>query len=540
MNTPDKSTMVERSTTARFWRWQCSRRAFRRELILLAWFVTLIALFHGEETWRGRRTWNQYRHELEAKGEQLDFAALVPKPVPDEQNFAATPAIKSWFEKKTAYDSDHPWNDPYSRVAEKVRFPSKVKGAPYERRFDDLVAWETALAALRAGELTPQQQFYSGKLDAASRAKAAPAVLEGLKTNEALIAELRVASQRPYSRYPVKYDVEMPYAIQLPHLRMVKGVCQRLQLKACAELASGQSDLALEDIKLMFRLMDSVKEEPFLISHLVRLACAQVATQPIWEGLAEHRWSDVQLQELEMRLQQYNFIPDLKAPLAGEQAASLATVELVRKKGLEYLNALGNPEGTSTPAGGLGTFIGVVIVPQGWYYQEELNYCRGFQVELATSLDTTQQRVSPARVKADTQAFEQIMYATGFAAGKLGIVLRHRLMATLLLPALTRVILKSAAAQTAFNQAAIACALERYRLAKGHFPESLETLAPRFISVLPNDVLTGEPYKYRLTDDGRFVLYSIGWNEKDDGGVAGRRPFDAEQGDWVWQYPAGS
>ncbi len=530
--------MVERSTTVRFCRWLFSWRGLRRLLILLAWLVTLVALFHGEENWRGRRAWNKYRRALEAQGEQLDYAALVPKLVPDEQNFVATPVIKSWFEKKTTYDSEHPWNDTYSRVADNVQFPSRPKDLRAERRFDDLVAWETAFAALRSGQLTNQQHFYSAKLDAASRAQAAPAVLEGLKTNEALFAELRVASQRPYSRYPVIYDVEMPYAILLPHLRMVKGVCQRLRLKACAELAIGQSDQALEDLMLIFRLADSVKEEPCLISHLVRVACAQTAVQPVWEGLAEHRWSDAQLQELEMRLQQDNFIEDVKAPLAAEQAAGIATIELVRKKGLGYLNALGNPEGTPTPTSAAATFIGLVIVPQGWYYQEELNYSRAFHIELATSLDTTKKRVSPARVKADAQAFEQLMTASGFAGTGLGIILRHRLMATTLLPALGRVILRSAAAQTAFNQAAIACALERYRLANGHFPEALEALAPKFISRLPNDVLTGEPYKYRLTADGRFVLYSIGWDEQDHGAVPGKILFDEQQGDWVWEYPA--
>ena len=74
MNTPDKSSMVERSTTVRFFRWLFSWRGVRRLLILLAWLVTLIALFHGEENWRGRRAWNQYRRELEAQGEPLDFA----------------------------------------------------------------------------------------------------------------------------------------------------------------------------------------------------------------------------------------------------------------------------------------------------------------------------------------------------------------------------------------------------------------------------------------------------------------------------------
>ena len=108
----------------------------------------------------------------------------------------------------------------------------------------------------------------------------------------------------------------------------------------------------------------------------------------------------------------------------------------------------------------------------------------------------------------------------------------------MLLPALSRVVVKSAAAQTVVNQAAIACALERYRLANGQFPEKLDALAPQFISPLPNDVLTGEPYKYRRTDDGQFVLYSVGWDEKDDGGVPGKTLFDEKQGDWVWEYPA--
>jgi hypothetical protein len=507
-------------------------------LILLAWLVTLVALFHGEENWRGRRAWNQYRHELEARGEQLDYAALVPKPVPDDQNFAATPAIKAWFEATIPKDDDPKWDDNYSRIAEKVSLP-RAKDAKYEWRFEDLAAWEAAFAALRSGELTRDQKFYSTNRDAVARTKAAPAVLEGLKTNEALFAELRVASQRPYSRYPVNYDVETPFAILLPHLKMVRGVSERLRLKTCAELAGGQSDQALEDLRLMFRLVDSLKGDPFLISHLVRLACAQRAGQPIWEGLAEHRWSEAQLQELETRLQQYNFVADLKAPLAGEQAASLATVELVRKKGPWYVDYIGS-QGNSPTAGNsmLAKCLWLVVVPRGWYDQEELNYCRAFHIELATSLDTTQQRVSPARVKADNRAFEQIMYADGFAGTKLGIVLHHRLMATMLLPALGRVIVKSAAAQTAFNQAAIACALERYRLANGHFPETLGALAPQFISPVPNDVLTGEHYKYRLKDDRQFLLYSTGWDEKDDGGVPGKTIFNDQQGDWVWEYPA--
>jgi hypothetical protein len=46
---------------------------------------------------------------------------------------------------------------------------------------------------------------------------------------------------------------------------------------------------------------------------------------------------------------------------------------------------------------------------------------------------------------------------------------------------------------------------------------------------------------YRRSEDGKFVLYSVGWDEKDDGGkifFTKSGSIDREKGDWVWQYPA--
>src|SRR6266540_1442717 len=87
-------------TFRRQFRWLFSWRMIRRCLFVLACLVTLLALYCAEENWRGRRAWNGYRRERQARGEQLDYSAFVPKPWPDEQNFAATPFVKSWFEKR--------------------------------------------------------------------------------------------------------------------------------------------------------------------------------------------------------------------------------------------------------------------------------------------------------------------------------------------------------------------------------------------------------------------------------------------------------
>src|SRR5436853_7819365 len=125
MNDQPQPSISARSPLLRFVRWLFSWRGLRRILVVLAWTVTIFALFHGEENWRGRRTWNKYRQELEARGEQLDLKALIPKAIPDEQNFAAVPFVQSWLTDRNGKDAR--WSDNYSWAAGKISGPQKSK-----------------------------------------------------------------------------------------------------------------------------------------------------------------------------------------------------------------------------------------------------------------------------------------------------------------------------------------------------------------------------------------------------------------------------
>src|SRR2546428_6679404 len=200
----------------RFMRWFFTRRNLRRMVILLAWMATVVALFYGEEHWRGRRAWTQYRQELERRGEQLDLKAFIPKPVPDEQNFAAMPFVRSWFERTTNYTG--PWKDDFAEADKLVN----QKLDESRRYFVDLTAWAAAFDAvhsaksepagakaafgarygLKNGEIVPtrpgaQQEFSSIDRDLETRSQAAPAVLGGLKASAAGLAEMRAAAARP-------------------------------------------------------------------------------------------------------------------------------------------------------------------------------------------------------------------------------------------------------------------------------------------------------------------------------------------------------
>lgn len=110
------------------------------------------------------------------------------------------------------------------------------------------------------------------------------------------------------------------------------------------------------------------------------------------------------------------------------------------------------------------------------------------------------------------------------------------------MPGLISATTRFAQAQSHLDLARVAIALERYRLAHGKLPVSLLPLSPQYLTTIPSDVIDGQSLRYKRTGDDRFVLYSVGWNQTDDGGEVGLSPGTTPElvttnGDWVWKYP---
>ncbi|MGD0253320.1 MAG: hypothetical protein ABSC01_11555, partial [Verrucomicrobiota bacterium] len=331
----------------------------------------------------------------------------------------------------------------------------------------------------------------------------------------------------PYSRFPLNYDNEPPAAILLPHLATLKKCSQVLQLRAVAELQNEQSDLALADVKLGIQLTGKIRTEPFLISHLVRIAMMHITLQPIWEGLARHQWSETQLAELEQELGKLDFLADYEFTMRGERALEIANIEYLRRTHkFDLLNDSGNNR-TGQPIQN-AVFR---LMPNSWFYQNELAIARMYQQWILPSVDVEHQIIAPEAIHRNEAAETNAMNRLAF----------YDVFARMLFPALSPAARRFAFAQESADLARVAIALERYRLAHGEYPETFDALAPQFMEKIPHDIINGQPLHYRHTDDGQFVLYSVGWNETDDDGEIGFNKNgspDINKGDWVWRYPA--
>lgn len=479
-----------------------------------------------------------------AAAERAAAEKLVPPPVPEEQNFAATPFFARIMENSSSKASDDVWPEEFSRAMQWPHrtplLPESADGRRTGRFPADLVAWKKTFENVLNGNRpadTGDEIPVSERQDPATNAQAALAVLEALKPYEPVLQELHAARQRPYARFNVRYNWENPWGILLPQLAIIKRTCQLLRLKSAAELAAGKSEEALQDVLLMLRLIEASKDEPVLISQLVRVAALELTFQPIWEGLAQRRWSDAQLQSLQAELQKVNFIADLHRVLEAERTWANLTIALVRDKRTSNLFAsMMTSEDGKTEPWVKEADQAFQKCPRDWFDAEQRNYNRLCEERALKGYDVAARRIYPRVADENAHLLEKSL------RDKTTLLKEHLVFAKALLVAPAKVHLKLAGTQGYADMAVVACALERHRLASGQFPETLAALVPRFLKTVPHDMVSGGALHYQRTDDGQFLLYSVGWNEADDGGElaflpSGRSP-EKKEGDWVWRYPS--
>ena len=310
-----------------------------------------------------------------------------------------------------------------------------------------------------------------------------------------------------------------------PHLavlKVLKNLCATVQLRAIALLAVGQSEDALKDGQLLFDLGDSIRTEPLLISYLVRIDCVSCTTALVWEGLERHQWTEPQLAELEANLAKIDLFADYAHAMRGERAFGNVVFDRLQRG--ENILAGGGDFGSGYfPFRNERTLH---MLPRGWLYQDELLINRLYQERTLLTTDAARHRIY-LRTESDVDYPAELRRLNPY-----NVVTR------ILFAAPSASAWRCAYQQTVIDQARAAGALERHRLATGKLPESLNVLVPRFLDRVPNDVVDGQPLRYRRTADDEFVLYSVGRDGIDNGGKIiwnkTHTTRNNDEGDWVW------
>lgn len=507
-------------------RWFLRLSITGRTAVLAGALLVLVCVLFAEENWRGKRDWDRCRHELEKKG-ALDWNQFIPPPVPDDQNFATTPFLAPLFDFEREPTRQIRWRNKegHDRAVgfAAVLLPTNNKGALPPALFNGtLTDLEGALQLLRTQTNAPSQSSATN-----ARAEAATELLTRLTEYDSVLDELRSASRRPHSRFNIEYYAQDPVSILLPHYLVFQRLTRLLELRASAELALGRSAEAFEDVQFMLRVARSIKDEPFLIGMASRGSIIKRTEQIIWEGLGGRNWSEAQLLEFEKAIGAYQPLKEMEWGLRAERAAFGDTTFRYLRNHKNVLRMwLDSEDGAPL------TYL--LLGPTGWLYQEQVTYHRLYDERVLLGFDPNAGTVQPRLIDKNREALDREL--------KRSAVWHHTGFARLIFGHLMKTLEGRAVAESRAHQTVAACALERYRQGNGSYPERIELLTPKFVDKPPLDVCDAQPLKYRRLQDGGFLLYSVGWNQQDDGGKQMMNPdgtdFVPKEGDWVWPaYP---
>ena len=345
--------------------------------------------------------------------------------------------------------------------------------------------------------------------------------------------EVREALKRPCAVIPGDYS--QSYLMPTPNFVLMRNLAQTLGQRTQCYLLLGQPEKALREVTLMHDICRILERPPTgkpitLVEAMINVAISGLYVATVADGFKMHGWQEPQMAAFQEQFKTINLPPLVVAAFKEGQAASIHTFETTPRTKLAELFSMVVviSDGHKTKSGTFWQllqnpmYLFLKLAPRGWWYQNLVN-CAVLKAKSLDGFDLEHATISPRIFDADARDLNQFLdHKSPF-----------NLVAAIAIPNTAKATQTLAYNQTLVNEAQIVCALERFRLANGNYPETLDALVPPFIEKLPHDIIGGQPLHYHRTGDGKFLLYSVGWNETDDGGVPGKLS-DPKHGDWVW------
>ena len=468
-----------------------TRRLIKTYFWILLFLVTGIGLFYIIENWRGARAYQKAKEAYLEQGGTLDLSDILPPRVEPEDNFCALPVVRNLEEGMK------PFNDIWS-VAPERRTRSKElllkrREAKPNWKLWGVVEWNrTALDEIRWDHAAYWMRDALGWIPEDSELSPIEQVSLALRRFDPLISQLAVGIDRPHSQFIPQLDQQREGKL----LQEISGsqwptvsAITLLQLRGLAAAMANHGDIVFESLSIMTKFQQALSNQVRLLEFSNALRSIGRMEVVLHAALRNRILTSSQLEDLQNRFSRMAIIQQVDRVMKTELMSYLELWEYLKTAGYEDLR-LWN--------GGKAPSWKLRLAPAGWW--------DSFKADLLRN-GLCGQPSSPLKLH------------TGWP------------------PDLRPLHNRTRPWPIKKHQMEIACALERYYLDHSTYPESLQALVPTYLSAVPIDI-DYQPMRYQQTTDGRYAIYSVGFDLKDDGGKAiGTKPFREDyKGDWTWRY----
>ncbi|MEI9866553.1 MAG: hypothetical protein WDN00_18765 [Limisphaerales bacterium] len=326
-----------------------------------------------------------------------------------------------------------------------------------------------------------------------------------VEMNSNALARVREAVKFPKSRYPV--DLTLNADALLPHLPNLQKISAIVSFATMLALKAQDGKQAADWISLQIALNHTLNTEPLLISQINRAKIVSSASQLVELGLNTTTFDEETLLGFATNFEQIDRSDRSAIGFIGDQAMLLPYFQANWSEISRVMWA--NDLRPSLSTGIRGRFGWLT----GLFDQDELFYLKTMQ----TAIDEIK-----LPFPAGQSSYDEI-YEAAVKGQQAGYILGPGL-----LNGMRNAIPREAETCAQIRLTVTALAIERFRLAHGQLPESLDELVPQFLSSLPLDPFDGQPLRYRRLTKG-YVIYSIGRDDHDNNGR--ERPANIKSSD---------
>jgi hypothetical protein len=469
-------------------------------LFIAVTLLTVIGAFYAIENWRGAHAWQRYLAASQARGDKNSLADFIPAPVLAASNFTKTPLLE-----RAAYKS---------KPAPEINAQFASAAALFDSDIGDFHkgTWTCfECSGDRSGQ--PSAESTQG----------AQRFLAALQPIADSLAELRRAAERPFSQFEMGNS---PFE-DTPNFVFLRNLARVLSARALAELTLGDPASAFADVQVIEKLADGLRSQPTLVDAMIRCALLDLPDkQPFYEGWARRQWTESQYRQFQQFFAGADLLQNVDLSMRAGERVGVQQLTLTRTA-KELVDILNLTDRQDSSLAGFLKQTGFLWMPRGWWLQNLVVHHQLLDHGLAKVYERSQVRVNGRACNNAASEVDQALKASW----------PFHCLAAVSIPNYGRAFQRAAVVHILNQQAMLVCALERYHIRNGRYPQTLSELAPDYAPTLPKDPILGQSLNYERLPDGTFSLFSPGWHRQTRNPTA--QPKQPGPDDFVWPYPSG-